>query len=114
MRQVSKETAMAFAMGYSVKNSNTRVEFVKESQCSYIYLHNNLIAVKDNNNRKLMITNAGWFTPTTKERLNAILYYCCTNKKIYQSKGQWYICDMNNQSAEYEILWDGKNYVIEY
>lgn len=49
-----------------------------------LLLHGNLIA--EIKNSFLYITNAGWFTNTTKERLNAL-----PGVSIYQKKGQWFL-----------------------
>jgi hypothetical protein len=48
-------------------------------------LHGNLIAKIDADGT-LAITNAGWFTNTTKERLNGI-----PGVSICQKKGDWYL-----------------------
>ena len=50
-------------------------------------LHGNSIAFRYNDpERTLSITNCGWQTNTTKERLNAI-----DGVKIYQKSGQWFL-----------------------
>lgn len=56
-----------------------------------LFLFGNLIAVYYDNG-DLEITNAGWATNTTKNRLNAL------GANITQKKGQWYL---NGE------LWDG-------
>ena len=49
--------------------------------------HNNAIAYRYNDpKRTLSITNCGWFTNTTKERLNAL-----KGVKIYQNNFIWYL-----------------------
>jgi hypothetical protein len=55
--------------------------------------HENTIAIKDRITNKISITNCGWFTPTTKERLNAL-----PNVNIVQKNFVWYL---NGQE------WDG-------
>jgi hypothetical protein len=47
-------------------------------------LHGNIIARWEDGH--IAITNAGWFTPTTKERLNAI-----PNVQIHQKDFMWYL-----------------------
>jgi hypothetical protein len=49
-----------------------------------MYLFGNLIAV--NNNGVISVSNAGWESITTKERLNGI-----PGVNIKQSKGLWYL-----------------------
>jgi hypothetical protein len=73
-----------------MKLSNTSV--ITCNNVSKMYLHGNLIAVNDNGN--ISISNAGWFSQTTKERLNGI-----PGVNIKQLKGLWYL----NQAE-----WNGK------
>lgn len=82
MRKISEQAADALIFGYSFNKSNTRVNLVIGG--TRMYLHHNLIAEKINS--KIRITNDGWFTNVTKERLNAI-----PNVSISQSKGVWYL-----------------------
>jgi hypothetical protein len=50
-------------------------------------LYGNAIAYRFNDpERTLTITNRGWFTNTTKERLNAI-----PGVRIHQKNWQWYL-----------------------
>jgi len=52
-------------------------------------LHGNSIAFRYNDpNKTLSITNCGWKTDVTKERLNAI-----DGVDIYQKKRQWFLND---------------------
>ena len=55
-------------------------------------LHGNDIAriEEDYENEKttIYVTNAGWFSHTTKERLNGI-----PGVSVYQNKGKWYLND---------------------
>ena len=55
-----------------------------------LYLHDNKIAEIHKTKRKkvLKITNAGWKTNTTKERLNGL-----NGVRINQRKGVWYLND---------------------
>jgi len=73
------------------------VKFGRILPCLYhhtaeLYLHGHLIAKADHNG--LQITNAGYFTRTTKERLNGL-----PNVHIVQKNFQWY---MNG------LKWDGQ------
>ena len=50
-------------------------------------LHNNAIAYRYNDPEKtLSITNCGWFSKTTKERLNGL-----PNVNIYQKAFKWFL-----------------------
>ena len=82
MRKISEQSADALIFGYSFNKGNTKV--VKVIGGTRMYLHGNLIAEKING--KLRITNDGWFTNFTKERLNAF-----PNVYIHQFKGQWFL-----------------------
>lgn len=87
MRQITKEAVDAFLNGYYYKKSNMEVT------CGQMYLHGNKIAWWDNNNQ-LWISNCGWMSVTTKERLNSL-----PNVNIVQRNHQWYL---NGQP------WDGQ------
>lgn len=63
------------------KITNQSIMEVKDSG---LFLHGNRIAYYENGN--LYITNCGWFSNTTKERLNAL-----PNVSINQNKGVWYL-----------------------
>jgi hypothetical protein len=68
-------------MGYDYKNIS-------------MFLHGNRIAeVKDN---KLFISSCGWYTTTTKERLNGVLSRL--NMYIRQTKGVWRVYDARGDS----------------
>jgi hypothetical protein len=93
MRKITKESIEAFLNAKKFKKSNTEVRVLPN--VTLLILFDNEIAYKYNDPQKtLMITDAGWQTNTTKERLNGI-----PNVSIYQSKGDWYL---NGQK------WDGK------
>ena len=79
MRQITKESRDAFMHCENYKKSNMEV------RNGSMYLHGNRIAWWDKNGQ-LWITNCGWDTPTTKERLNAL-----PNVHIIQRNYQWYL-----------------------
>ncbi len=91
MRKITQNSVNAFLNDQSYREGNTKVS--PSNGKNYLYLHNNIIAVKDKETEKISITNAGWQTNTTKERLNGL-----PNVSIKQIKGQWYL---NGQ------LWNG-------
>lgn len=85
MRKVSKEAAKAFMNAKNFYSSNTTVEVLPN--VTILKLFGNAIAYRYNDpERTLSITNCGWFTNTTKERLNAI-----DGVHIVQKKGVWYL-----------------------
>ena len=87
MRAITMEAVNAFVNGRNFKSSNTVV------RGKSFYLHGNKIAWYDERG-SLWITNCGWQTNTTKERLNGL-----PNVSIVQKNYQWYL---NGQK------WDGE------
>lgn len=67
------------------KKSNMEVEVLPN--VTVLKLFGNRIAYRYNDpERTLSITNCGWNTATTKERLNAL-----QNVSIQQLRGEWYL-----------------------
>ncbi len=79
-KKITKSIVSAFLAGKTLAISNS---FTNGSE---LFLFDNLIAKKGIDG--LFITNAGWKSNTTKERLNGL-----PNVSIYQKKGQWYLND---------------------
>ena len=78
MRKVTEQAVAAFMNGYNFKSGNTEV------RDSAMYLHGNKIA--EWRDGELWITNAGWPSNTTKERLNGI-----PGVSIQQKNWEWYL-----------------------
>jgi len=83
MRQITKESINAFLNRQIFTRQNMKVREHKNKY--YLKLHDNIIAVLHKDNT-LLIQNCGWFTPTTKERLNAL-----PNVHIQQKNYVWYL-----------------------
>lgn len=84
-KKISIKIASAFMAHRSRKIANS------ESTGTSILLHGNKIAEwrkGDDGNDKLYITAAGWFTQTTKDRLNVI-----DGVRIQQKNGRWFLND---------------------
>ena len=82
-RKITNESVDKFLSRETFKKSNMEVD-----QCYSQYrlkLHGNTIAVLDEFNM-LSISNAGWESNTTKERLNGL-----PNVRIHQRKFVWYL-----------------------
>ena len=93
MKLITQKSVTAFMNAKPFKRDNTEV--VVLPNVTILKLFGNEIAYLYNDpDRTLSITNCGWFSDTTKERLNAI-----PNVSIRQSKGLWYL------NGAY---WDGK------
>ena len=90
MRKITKESVNAFLMGKRFNKGNMSVEV--DTEFTKLKLHGNTIAVIDRLG-VLSISNAGWATTTTKERLNGL-----PNVRINQKNWNWYL---NGES------WDG-------
>jgi hypothetical protein len=90
MKKITIDASNALLDGVPFKRDNTEV--VREGTVYYLKLFGNKIAAVSNGN--LWISNAGWFSNTTKERLNAL-----PNVRIQQKDWNWYL--NGNQ-------WDGK------
>ena len=71
MRKITEQSINAFMNAKRFKKQNTIVEVLPN--VTVLKLHNNAIAYRYNDpERTLTIDSCGWFTPTTKERLNAL------------------------------------------
>lgn len=92
-RKITNVAVERFLNAIPMRQGNMEVKVLPN--VTVMLLHGNEIAYKYNNPAKtLSITNAGWFSNTTKERLNGL-----PGVKIQQIKGKWYL---NGE------LWDGE------
>jgi len=83
MRKITKEAVNKFLSRESFRKSNMSVE---ESNGVYkLKLHGNTIAAIDELG-VLSVSNAGWASNTTKERLNGL-----PNVRIHQKNWNWYL-----------------------
>ena len=96
MRIITNQSINAFYNNTPFKSGNTSVCVLPD--VTILSLHNNPIAYKYADGT-LQITNCGWFSNTTKERLNAL-----DGVNIRQCKGVWLL----NGEA-----WDGKLITIK-
>ena len=86
MRKITKESINAFLNKGKLSKQNMSVFFDRYDYKSRMLLHNNCIATYDYQEDILSISNCGWFTPTTKERLNAL-----PNVDIRQKNFKWFL-----------------------
>lgn len=95
MRSVTEKAIEKFTSFNSFRSGNTTVEhkamlrngkFPQGDHFIVLSLHGNEIAAIDSKDHSLYITDAGWATNTTKERLNGI-----PGVSIQQIKGSWYL-----------------------
>jgi hypothetical protein len=91
MRKTTKLACAAFIAGIPTRISNTSVTV--ENGVTRLYLFSNHIASKQPDGG-IFVSNAGYFTNTTKERLNGI-----PGVTVNQKDGVWYL---NGR------VWDGE------
>jgi len=83
MRKITSEAVDKFLSKTPFKKSNMQVEQVGST--FRLKLHNNTIASIDEFNM-LSISNAGWSTNTTKERLNGLPHV-----RVQQKNWNWFL-----------------------
>ena len=86
MRKITEESINAFLNKGTLNKQNMNVFFDRYDYKSRMLLHNNCIATYDYQEDILSISNCGWFSNTTKERLNAL-----PNVNIRQKDFVWYL-----------------------
>ena len=94
MRKISIDSARAFLNGEAFERDNTKVTISFNDKFAHMYLFGNWIARKNLENGNININNCGYSTVTTKDRLNAIIYYSDYNHNfthIFQKNHTWYI-----------------------
>ncbi len=85
MRKITNDSINPFLNEKEFSKSNMQVKVLPN--VTILLLHGNEIAYRYNDPEKsLSITNCGWFTSTTKERLNAL-----PNVNIFQRDFKWYL-----------------------
>lgn len=99
MRKITKQAVEALTQRKKFSKNNTEVDYDSTNGRWCMYLHGNLIA-ELNDFGALLIRNAGWFSNTTKERLNGL-----PGVSIYQKNYKWYL---NGQH------WNGERQFINW
>jgi hypothetical protein len=95
MRIIQNKMSLAFIQNINLKEKNDEV--TSNGIDTAWFYHGNCIAKK--NKDGLFISNCGFFTKTTKERLNMI-----PGVSIYQQNKVW-ILEINGKNYG---IWDGK------
>ena len=83
MRKITQNAVNAFMRREPFKQSNTEVAVHPAD--TRLYLHGNLIAMIDLMGN-IKVSNAGYFTNTTKERLNGI-----PTVAVKQKNSEWFL-----------------------
>ena len=104
MRKITEDSINAFRNKRNFNRQNMSVFYSKSEDTSYMALHGTTIAIYKHFNGELSISNCGWESNTTKERLNGIIDTMTYGVKgIYQKDWVWYL---NGNT------WDGNLTVI--
>ena len=102
--RVSQVTSLMMRMNCNQKEGNTETRVrLDDSKIVDVFLHGNLICSYDPTfyeNQKVKLFTQGYYTKTTKERLNAILHLHTNGQvRIKQVRGKWIVSD-NRTGAE--------------
>ena len=103
MRKIEQQMNRAIVNKNDWSNSNTFVDYNSNTNCSTVVLHRTAIAVYDHNTQALKLNTGGWYSVTTKSRLNAILQGLIVGASVFQKNFDWYL-NYNNQTVDF---WDG-------
>ena len=103
MRKIEQQMNRAIVNRNNWSNSNTFVEYNSFTDCSTIVLHRTAIAVYDHKNQALKLNTGGWYSVTTKSRLNAILQELIAGARVYQKNFNWFL-SYHNVDVDF---WDG-------
>jgi len=96
MRKIEREMLTAVANGRDWRSANTSVDNTDHG--IVVRLHGNKIAQLDGD--KMYITPAGWLTPTTKSRLNALLSQFTYCARIHAKNFEWFLSTSDNIDQE--------------
>ena len=110
MRKIEQQMNRAIVNKNDWSNSNTKVDYNSNTNCSTVVLHRTAIATYDHNNQALKLNTGGWQTVTTKSRLNAILQGLIVGASVFQRDFNWFL-NYNNQTHNFNdgmILCNGE------
>ena len=110
MRKIEQQMNSAIVNKNDWSNSNTKVNYNSNTDCSSVYLHGNQIATVDHNTNAVKLSSCGWQSVTTKSRLNAILSELITGASVFQRDFIWFL-NYNNQTHDFNdgmILCNGE------
>ena len=101
--KTSQVTSLMMRMNCNQKEGNTETRVrLDGSKIVDVFLHGNLICSYDPThyeNQKVKLFSQGYYTKTTKERINAILHLHTNGKvRLVQVRGKWIIRDMNTDT----------------
>ena len=97
MRKIETEMNQAIRNGHAWSKDNTCITYDPTNNMSAeVYLHGNHIATVSDDALTLY-SGGGWFTPTTKSRLNALmLEFGFKGSNIFLKNFNWYVRAFGN------------------
>lgn len=106
MRKVTQEASSCFKNFKSFHKGNTAIEKSKDWNCIYFYLHGNCIAGFNKKSDCLVLSNAWWYSNTTKERLNWILDAFNLGSIFQRNFERFYSKDWTVQKFDWRMQFD--------
>jgi len=106
MRQITQLAVEKLFSKENLSKGNTTIE--AGYGCARMYLHGNEIATLIND--VLLIDTCGWFSNTTKERLNGVLDHI-GKERIYQKNFNWFLMGKKWNGKEVRIKKNDWEYV---
>lgn len=95
MKKITAQSITAFFSGRNLSAGNMSIEHHESAAgpVASMYLHGNLIAKRIGlcNDYDLALSDGGWESNTTKERLNGLLNYIGAGVCVTQKDYVWYI-----------------------
>lgn len=96
-RKITEESIHAFMYSTTKRFKKSNMEVDIDDGYVKMYLHGNAIARRRMGTLNIEITDAGWCTTTTKERLNGLPWV-----SISQKKWVWYLNGKALTNEDYE------------
>ena len=94
MRQIERQMNFALSNKGNWSGSNTSVSYHPSENLSEVRLHGNLIAWLDHTKQTLALSSCGWYSNTTKSRLNALLSeFTYNGLSLVQRNWTWFLRD---------------------
>ena len=97
MRKIETQMNQAIRNGHAWSKDNTCITYDPTNNMSAeVFLHGNHIATVTDKDLTLY-SGGGWFTPTTKSRLNALIKeFGFKGSNIFQKNFNWYVRAFGN------------------
>jgi len=113
-RKISRDAAAAFFVGTNFKRSNTKVVLDRDYGHVRMYLHGNLIAERGIHTHGVKLRLAGWNTPTTRGRLNAILADDYRDQHFHQKDFTPHVDDIEVSDTQWVYFWGNDQWGFDW